>query len=156
MGLKHLLKCHLGKTCSSHHSSAPLSVKSCLRQNKISWLMVVRYGVLKPWEVSVYSFSIQLVTSTAGPAMLGVAQPNSKFNTKPWFGNQDVAKFALDSGASYDDIFYGVEMKITLDITSICKPARDSSRLTSPTLLIFTTRSFYSRRPILNNTIPYS
>ena len=36
-----------------------------------------------------------------------------KFNTKPWFGNQDVAKFALDSGASYDDLFYGVEMKIT-------------------------------------------
>ena len=36
-----------------------------------------------------------------------------QFNTKPWFGNQDVAKFALDSGASYDDIFYGVEMKIT-------------------------------------------
>ncbi|WP_114784751.1 DUF3943 domain-containing protein [Vibrio tetraodonis] len=36
-----------------------------------------------------------------------------QFNTKPWFGNQDVAKFALDSGASYDDVFYGVEMKIT-------------------------------------------
>lgn len=27
MGLRHLPKCHLGKTCSSHHSSAPLSVK---------------------------------------------------------------------------------------------------------------------------------
>ncbi|WP_341663165.1 DUF3943 domain-containing protein [Vibrio sp.] len=36
-----------------------------------------------------------------------------QFSTKPWFGNQDAAKFALDSGASYDDVFYGVEMKIT-------------------------------------------
>ncbi|MBU2897368.1 DUF3943 domain-containing protein [Vibrio hepatarius] len=36
-----------------------------------------------------------------------------QFNSKPWFGNQDAAKFAIDSGASYDDIFYGVEMKIT-------------------------------------------
>lgn len=36
-----------------------------------------------------------------------------QFNTKPWFGNQDAAKFAIDSGANYDDFFYGAEMKIT-------------------------------------------
>ena len=48
----------------------------------------------------------------AGSAMLGAAQLDP-IQHKPWFGNQDVAKFALDSGASYDDIFYGVEMKIT-------------------------------------------
>ncbi|MGL1337561.1 DUF3943 domain-containing protein [Vibrio parahaemolyticus] len=36
-----------------------------------------------------------------------------KFNSSPWFGNQDVAKFAMDAGASYDSQFYGVELKVT-------------------------------------------
>ncbi|MGD8119126.1 DUF3943 domain-containing protein [Vibrio sp. TRT 29B02] len=36
-----------------------------------------------------------------------------QYSSKPWFGNQDAAKFAMDAGASYDDVFYGVEMKIT-------------------------------------------
>ncbi|KLN64506.1 MULTISPECIES: DUF3943 domain-containing protein [Vibrio] len=36
-----------------------------------------------------------------------------QYSSKPWFGNQDAAKFALDAGASYDDVFYGVEMKVT-------------------------------------------
>ncbi|XHY20875.1 hypothetical protein ViNHUV68_15830 [Vibrio sp. NH-UV-68] len=36
-----------------------------------------------------------------------------QYSSNPWFGNQDAAKFALDAGASYDDIFYGVEMKVT-------------------------------------------
>lgn len=36
-----------------------------------------------------------------------------QYSSKPWFGNQDAAKFAMDAGASYDNIFYGVEMKLT-------------------------------------------
>ncbi|PNQ70965.1 DUF3943 domain-containing protein [Vibrio sagamiensis] len=36
-----------------------------------------------------------------------------KFSSSPWFGNQQAAKFALDSGASYDNAFYGFEMKVT-------------------------------------------
>ncbi|KFI12114.1 DUF3943 domain-containing protein [Vibrio coralliilyticus] len=36
-----------------------------------------------------------------------------QYNSKPWFGNQDAAKFAMDAGASYDSVFYGVEMKIS-------------------------------------------
>ncbi len=36
-----------------------------------------------------------------------------QYSSNPWFGNQDAAKFALDSGAEYDRAFYGVEMKIT-------------------------------------------
>jgi hypothetical protein len=35
-----------------------------------------------------------------------------KYSSKPWFGNEDAAKFAMDSGASYDNVFYGVEMTI--------------------------------------------
>ena len=36
-----------------------------------------------------------------------------QFSSSPWFGNQDAAKFAMDSGASYDNVFYGFEMKVT-------------------------------------------
>ncbi|CAM3014638.1 DUF3943 domain-containing protein [Vibrio neptunius] len=36
-----------------------------------------------------------------------------QYNSKPWFGNQDAAQFAMDAGASYDSVFYGVEMKIS-------------------------------------------
>lgn len=36
-----------------------------------------------------------------------------QYSSKPWFGNQDAAKFAMDAGASYDDVFYGVEIKVT-------------------------------------------
>nr|WP_275666708.1 DUF3943 domain-containing protein [Vibrio tubiashii] len=36
-----------------------------------------------------------------------------QYSSKPWFGNQDAAKFAMDAGASYDNIFYGVEMKVS-------------------------------------------
>ncbi|WP_260258320.1 DUF3943 domain-containing protein [Vibrio intestinalis] len=36
-----------------------------------------------------------------------------EFSSKPWFGNQEAAKFALDAGASYDSQFYGVELEIT-------------------------------------------
>ncbi|WP_258174223.1 DUF3943 domain-containing protein [Vibrio sp. V01_P9A10T6] len=36
-----------------------------------------------------------------------------EFNGTPWFGNQDAAKFALDSGASYDSQFYGLNLKIS-------------------------------------------
>ncbi|MGD8112236.1 DUF3943 domain-containing protein [Vibrio sp. TRT 21S02] len=35
-----------------------------------------------------------------------------QFSSKPWFGNQDAAQFAMDAGASYDSQFYGVELKI--------------------------------------------
>lgn len=35
-----------------------------------------------------------------------------QYSSTPWFGNQDAAQFAMDSGASYDNVFYGVEMKI--------------------------------------------
>ncbi|MCW8334765.1 DUF3943 domain-containing protein [Vibrio paucivorans] len=35
-----------------------------------------------------------------------------QFASAPWFGNQDAAKFAMDAGASYDNVFYGAEMKI--------------------------------------------
>ncbi|NLS14034.1 DUF3943 domain-containing protein [Vibrio sp. SM6] len=34
------------------------------------------------------------------------------FSSTPWFGNQEVAKYALDAGASYDNRFYGVELKV--------------------------------------------
>nr|WP_276561021.1 DUF3943 domain-containing protein [Vibrio scophthalmi] len=36
-----------------------------------------------------------------------------QFSSKPWFGNQDAAKFALDAGANYDSQFYGMELKMT-------------------------------------------
>ncbi|MDE1235365.1 DUF3943 domain-containing protein [Vibrio aestuarianus] len=36
-----------------------------------------------------------------------------QFNSSPWFGNQDAAKYALDAGASYDSQFYGIDLKIT-------------------------------------------
>ncbi|CAE6899729.1 Domain of unknown function (DUF3943) [Vibrio sp. B1ASS3] len=36
-----------------------------------------------------------------------------QFSSSPWFGNQDAAKFAMDAGASYDNVFYGFEMKVT-------------------------------------------
>jgi len=36
-----------------------------------------------------------------------------QYSSKPWFGNQDAAKFAMDAGASYDNVFYGVEMKVS-------------------------------------------
>lgn len=36
-----------------------------------------------------------------------------QFSSSPWLGNQDAAKFAMDSGASYDNVFYGFEMKVT-------------------------------------------
>ncbi|WP_406733244.1 DUF3943 domain-containing protein [Vibrio scophthalmi] len=36
-----------------------------------------------------------------------------QFSSKPWFGNQDAAKFALDAGANYDSQFYGMELKVT-------------------------------------------
>ncbi len=35
-----------------------------------------------------------------------------QYSSTPWFGNQDAAKFAMDAGASYDNVFYGVEMDI--------------------------------------------
>lgn len=35
-----------------------------------------------------------------------------QYSSTPWFGNQDAAKFAMDAGASYDNVFYGVEMNI--------------------------------------------
>lgn len=34
------------------------------------------------------------------------------FSANPWFGNQHAAKFALDSGASYDSQFVGMELKV--------------------------------------------
>ncbi|KJY81570.1 ubiquitin--protein ligase [Vibrio galatheae] len=36
-----------------------------------------------------------------------------QYSSNPWFGNKDAAKFAMDAGASYDSVFYGVEMKVT-------------------------------------------
>lgn len=36
-----------------------------------------------------------------------------QYSSNPWFGNQDAAKFAMDAGASYDNVFYGVEMKVS-------------------------------------------
>ena len=36
-----------------------------------------------------------------------------QFSSKPWFGNQDAAQFALDAGANYDSQFYGMELKVT-------------------------------------------
>ncbi len=36
-----------------------------------------------------------------------------QYSSKPWFGNQDAAKFAMDAGARYDNVFYGVEMKVS-------------------------------------------
>ncbi|WCP65848.1 DUF3943 domain-containing protein [Vibrio tubiashii] len=36
-----------------------------------------------------------------------------QYSSKPWFGNQDAAKFAMAAGASYDNVFYGVEMKVS-------------------------------------------
>ncbi|WP_043991810.1 DUF3943 domain-containing protein [Vibrio sp. AND4] len=36
-----------------------------------------------------------------------------QFKSSPWLGNKDAAKFAMDSGASYDNAFYGIEMKVT-------------------------------------------
>ncbi|KII79455.1 DUF3943 domain-containing protein [Vibrio renipiscarius] len=36
-----------------------------------------------------------------------------QFSSKPWFGNQEAANFALDAGANYDHQFYGMELKIT-------------------------------------------
>ncbi|EEX92468.1 hypothetical protein VIOR3934_17142 [Vibrio orientalis CIP 102891 = ATCC 33934] len=36
-----------------------------------------------------------------------------QYSSTPWFGNQDAAQFAMDAGASYDNVFYGVEMKIS-------------------------------------------
>ncbi len=38
---------------------------------------------------------------------------NLQFNSSPWFGNQDAAKFAMNAGASYDSQFYGLELKVT-------------------------------------------
>lgn len=35
-----------------------------------------------------------------------------QYSSKPWFGNEDAAKFAMDSGASLDNVFYGVEMTV--------------------------------------------
>ncbi|MEZ8826471.1 DUF3943 domain-containing protein [Vibrio amylolyticus] len=35
-----------------------------------------------------------------------------QFSTTPWFSNSNAAQFAMDSGASYDRQFYGVELKI--------------------------------------------
>ncbi|OLQ91880.1 ubiquitin--protein ligase [Vibrio ponticus] len=35
------------------------------------------------------------------------------YSSQPWFGNQDAAQFALDAGASYDQVFYGVELEIS-------------------------------------------
>ncbi|WP_282176520.1 DUF3943 domain-containing protein [Vibrio nereis] len=36
-----------------------------------------------------------------------------QYSSNPWFGNDQAAKFALESGAQYDNVFYGVEMKIS-------------------------------------------
>ncbi len=36
-----------------------------------------------------------------------------QFSSSPWFGNQDVANFAKNAGASYDSQFYGVELIVT-------------------------------------------
>ncbi|MEF1289731.1 DUF3943 domain-containing protein [Vibrio sp. M260118] len=36
-----------------------------------------------------------------------------QFTNQPWLGNKEAAKFALDSGASYDSVFWGAEMKVT-------------------------------------------
>ncbi|WP_237725222.1 DUF3943 domain-containing protein [Vibrio fluvialis] len=36
-----------------------------------------------------------------------------QFESNPWFGNQDAAKFALDSGATYDTQFIGASFKVT-------------------------------------------
>ncbi|WP_390904230.1 DUF3943 domain-containing protein [Vibrio furnissii] len=36
-----------------------------------------------------------------------------QFESHPWFGNQDAAKFALDSGATYDTQFVGATFKVT-------------------------------------------
>ncbi|HAS6347712.1 TPA: DUF3943 domain-containing protein [Vibrio vulnificus] len=41
----------------------------------------------------------------------GSAEVN--FVSNPWFGNQDAAKFALDSGYAYDNQFYGFDFKVT-------------------------------------------
>ncbi len=36
-----------------------------------------------------------------------------QFNSSPWFGNQDAAKFAMNTGARYDSQFYGLELKVS-------------------------------------------
>lgn len=36
-----------------------------------------------------------------------------EFSGKPWLGNEDAAKFALDAGANYDRQFYGMVFKVT-------------------------------------------
>ncbi|EGQ7963387.1 DUF3943 domain-containing protein [Vibrio vulnificus] len=41
----------------------------------------------------------------------GSAEVN--FVSNPWFGNQDAAKYALDSGYAYDNQFYGFDFKVT-------------------------------------------
>lgn len=38
---------------------------------------------------------------------------NVQYSSTPWFGNQEAAQFALDSGARYDSVFYGVELQVT-------------------------------------------
>lgn len=35
------------------------------------------------------------------------------YSSQPWFGNQEAAQFALDAGADYDQVFYGVELEIS-------------------------------------------
>ncbi|WP_217516365.1 DUF3943 domain-containing protein [Vibrio metschnikovii] len=35
------------------------------------------------------------------------------FQSTPWFGDSNAAKFALDSGAKYDSQFYGIDFKIS-------------------------------------------
>ncbi|GAK84556.1 ubiquitin-protein ligase [Vibrio ponticus] len=36
-----------------------------------------------------------------------------QYSSTPWFGNQEAAQFALDAGAEYDRVFYGVELEIS-------------------------------------------
>ncbi|MGF1909810.1 DUF3943 domain-containing protein [Vibrio kasasachensis] len=36
-----------------------------------------------------------------------------KYSSTPWFGNQEAAQFAANAGASYDTVFYGVELQVT-------------------------------------------
>lgn len=36
-----------------------------------------------------------------------------QYVSNPWFGNQEAATFALNSGATYDPVFYGFELKVT-------------------------------------------
>ncbi|MFW7522730.1 DUF3943 domain-containing protein [Vibrio ostreicida] len=36
-----------------------------------------------------------------------------QYSSKPWFGNQDAAQFALDAGAHSDHIFYGAQVIIS-------------------------------------------